>query len=546
MYSFYLKYVKSANLKIFFLTLLGVGTSVCGVYMAFASKNVVDSATGVSGESFLLEGLKLLLALVLQLLFQVVLSALHVRTSAGLKKSIQAQFFGELLHKDRLKISGFHSGELVNRLAGDVGVIAEGAAEVIPAFFSLTARIVLSFIALLMLEWPLAVMCLALGPVMLLFAKIYRDKTSHLFLKSRESEGEVRSFLQETIQNITAIKAFSAYDIIKNQLNSRQEKQYKLSVLKNAVGIVANVCFFTAMTAGYYVALGWGAYRLKMGAISFGTMTAMLTLSGEITSPFRSVASLFSQYMSIRASVTRLNELESLPGEEEIALKDVKKAIGSISEIVFNNVDFSYGENFVLNGATCEFKKSTLTAVTGESGIGKSTVLGLLAGIYKPTGGHVYLKDKNGAEIELDASFAKMFAFVPQDILILSGTIKENITFFEENPDEKRVERAVRLSCLENDVLHMEDGLNTVLGENGSRLSCGQRQRIAIARALYSGASVLLLDEATSALSQETEEEVIKNIQKEGYTAIIVTHRESVVNLCENILIIKDGKITKK
>lgn len=545
MYSFYLKYIKKSAPEIFLLTLLGVGTSVCGVYMAFASKNVVDSATGVSGESFLMEGLKLLLALILQLLFQVVLSAVHVRTSAGLKKSMQAQFFGNLLHKDRLKVSGFHSGELVNRLAGDIGVIAEGAAEVIPAIFSLSARILLSFLALMVLEWPLAVMCLALGPVMLAAAKIYRDKTSHLFLKSREAEGEVRSFMQEAIQNLTAVKAFSAYDIITNQLNSRQEKQYKLSVLKNAVGIVANVCFFTAMTAGYYVALGWGAYRIKTGAISFGTMTAMLTLSGEITSPFRSVASLFSQYMSIRASVTRLNELDTLPGEEEMTLKDAEKAYEGISGIEFSNVDFSYGENLVLNGASCEFKKSVLTAVTGESGIGKSTVLGLLAGIYKPTGGKVLLKGENGAE-ELSLGFCKMFAYVPQDILILSGTIKENITFFEENPDEERVKKAVRLACLDEDISQMEDGIDTVLGENGSRLSGGQRQRIAIARALYSDASILLLDEATSALSQKTEEEVIRNIKSEGYTAILVTHRESVVNLCENILIIKDAEIINK
>ena len=234
-----------------------------------------------------------------------------------------------------------------------------------------------------------------------------------------------------------------------------------------------------------------------------------------------------------------------MSGEEILSLTETQKTYDELESILLNGVDFSYGENKVLKGVSAEFEKNALTAVTGQSGIGKSTVLGLLAGLYRPDSGEILLNFKGGTK-KLDASFSKMFAYVPQDILILSGTIKENITFFSENVDEERLQKAVRMSCLLEDVQAMPDRLETVLGENGSRLSGGQRQRIAIARALYSDACILLLDEATSALSQETEEEVIKNIQSEGYTAIVVTHRESVVNLCKNILRIKDGKIVKK
>lgn len=545
MYSFFIKYVKSAAFKIFLLAVLGMGASACGVYMAFVSKRVVDVATGQADGSFLFEGLCLACVLVFQLVLQVALSALHVRCAAGLKRSIQATFFENLLHKDRLEVSAFHSGELVNRIAGDVNVVSEGATEVIPSVFSLSARVILSFIALAVLDLPLALMCLALGPVMLIAAKVYRDKTSHLFLESRKTEGEVRSFLQEAFQNLSAIKAFSAFDIITNQLQTRQDKSYRLSVKKNTVGIIANICFFTAMTAGYYVALGWGAYRLQAGAISFGTMTALLTLSGEVTAPFRSIAALFTQYMSVRASVMRLSELENMPSETVLSYENEQSLYNELECISLDGVSFSYGENEVLNKTSAVFEKNVLTAVTGRSGIGKSTVLGLLACLYKPAEGKILLNTKTAAK-ELTAASCRMFAYVPQDILILSGTIRENITFFAKEVDSDKLEKAVRLSCLSDEIADMPEGLDTVLGENGSRLSGGQRQRIALARALYSNAKILLLDEATSALSQETEEEVIKNIKSEGYTAIVVTHRESVVNMCENILIIKDGKIVKK
>lgn len=545
MYDFFCKYVKKATFKIILLCILGVGSSICGVRMAVVSKDVVDAATGVSGGSFLSEGIKLCVLLILLLVFQIGTSVVHVRCSAGLKKDIQKSFFEQLLHKDRLSVSAFHSGELVNRLAGDVTACAEGAAEIIPAVLSLSARVILSFIALAVLDLPLALICLGLGPVMLIMAKIYRDKTSHFFLDAREAEGETRSYMQEAFQNLSVIKAFTAFDIITNQLQTRQKRTYGLTVKKNTIGICANICFFTAMTAGYYAALAWGAYRLRTGVISFGTMTALLTLSGELTSPFQSLASLFSQIMSVSASVKRLSELEKLPGEVLSLSEDCLLTYRDLEGIAMRDISFSYGENLVLSGFSAEFKKGSLTAVTGSSGIGKSTVLGLLAGLYKQQQGDVLLVSSNGKETVLDEGFAKMFAYVPQDILILSGTIRDNITFFAENVDEEKLDRAVSVSCLLDDLSKMQDGINTLLGENGSRLSGGQRQRIALARAFYSDAKILLLDEATSALSQEMEEEVIRNIKRESYTAIIVTHRRSVVDLCENILNVKDGTLMK-
>lgn len=542
MYNFFCKYIKEAGFKIFLLSVLGMGSSACGIYMAFASKNVVDAATLQTGASLINEGLKLLVALVLLLLFQSGVSALHAKTSADIKKSLQKRLFKTLLLNDRLKIASFHSGELVNRLAGDVGIVAEGAAEIIPAALSLALRVILGFAAIAVLDLPLAFICIALGPLMLLGARLYRKKSSRLFLKSRETEGEVRSFLQEAIQNISVIKAFSAYDCIINQFSGKQNKAYKLSLLKNAVSILVNVCFFTMMTAGYYAALGWCAWRIKTGVMSFGTMTALLGLTGEVTSPFRSIASLFAQSLSVRASVLRLSELE---GKEEEQCAEERVPFSSISAIALQNVSFSYGAGSVLKNACAEFKTSALTGLCGDSGAGKSTVLNLLAGLLKPKGGKIVLKTQAGEEKELNNAYLSLFAYVPQDMLVLSGTIKENITFFAEEVNEERLKKAVELSCLEEFVLSMPNGLNTLLGENGSNLSGGQRQRVAIARALYSNAEILLLDEATSALSEETERAVLLGIKNAGYTAIVVTHRTGVLNMCNNCLKI-DGSIIEE
>ena len=530
--------------KIFLLSFLGMATSFCGVYLALLSKQVVDIAIGQEQGSLIQCAIWLGVLIVLQLLLQVLLNMLDVRIVVPMRFRIQSKLFEECLHKQKLSLDRFHSGELVNRIAGDTSIVAEGVVSIIPSMVSISARIIFSFCALMMLDPFLAVLCLVAGCLMLVAAQVYRKKAGILFQKSREAEGRIRSFVQEMVQNLVVIKAFSAQDVVKRQLGRAQDNAYDLAIRKNQLSIIANICFYVAMTAGYYLALGWGAWRLFHGLMTFGTLTAILTLTGDVAKPFQNLATLFPQYVSVCTSVERLDELEMLPEDAVAETTREDDLYQSLREVAIFDVSFSYGDTEVLRNVNVSFPKNTMTAVMGESGAGKSTLLNLLVGILVPGSGEILLKTVDGV-VPFENQHRGLFAYVPQDFMLLTGDVLENITLFDEEPDMERYNKAVTIAELDSVIAELPDGVHTQLGEGGGRLSGGQRQRMAIARALYTGAEVLLLDEATSALSADIEEKILTKLRETGKTIIFVTHRQGAAAMCDRVLSVEDGTLTQ-
>ncbi len=319
---FFLSLMRKSWLKILVLAVLGVGASACGVVLSLVSKQVVDIATGQVEGELLRIGSILALIIVIQLLLQVILTVLHVHTTTNMRFRMQSELFDRLLQKQKLSVDRFHSGELVNRLSGDTTIVAEGITDILPSIASVGANILLSFLALTLLDPILAVVCIFVGVMMLVAAQYYRKKTGDLFKQSRESEGKLRSFLQDSMRGLPVIKAFSAFSVMRRQLQKAQDEAYTLVLKKNNISIFANVCFYVFMTASYYGILAWGAWRIATGQITFGTLTAMLSLTGDITTPFRQLASVFPQYLSVCASAERLEELELLKEDVEQSTDD--------------------------------------------------------------------------------------------------------------------------------------------------------------------------------------------------------------------------------
>lgn len=538
----YLKFLRGSRGKVMLLSLLGIAGSGCGVYLALMSKDVVDMATGQATGNLIRTGLLLGGLILLQLGIQMGITALHVHTSVSLRFRLQTEFFEQFLHKQKTKADQFHSGELVHRLSGDTGIVAEGVAEIFPALLSIAARILFSFAALLMLDWLLALLCLAAGFVMLLGAYIYRRITGDIFHKSREAEGKIRSFLQEMMQNLTVIKAFSVHQKILRLLDKAQQESYALTMRKNRIGIGANICLSIAMTVGYYLILVWGAWRIFRGEITFGTLTAILGLAGDISTPFQQLASLFPQYLAFCASAERLEELQGLENDDALPQKDCREFYRNVKGIRIQQLSFAYEEILIFDKADALFEKGKITAICGKSGAGKSTLLNLMLGILPAQSGLIAAVLQSGEEVSLD-SYRKAFAYVPQDFLLLSGTVLENITLFDENPDVEKVKQCLSIACLEEEIAQLPQGIHTQLGEGGSRLSGGQRQRMAIARALYSPADILLMDESTSALSADTEEQVLNNLRLTGKTVLFVTHRNSAIQRSDAAWRVERGKL---
>ena len=531
---------------ILMLVVFVVVISYINVQFSLVSKSLIDIATNQAEGSLKTSVIKLVVLLVSQLLLQILYIRIHVAVSGKLAMAIRTELFYKLLSKDYNEVSKIHSGEVLNRLVSDVSLISEKITEIIPNVFALCSTILFSFITLYQLDSRFALFCLCFGPVVLLAAYIYKKKIKNLHLKCRESDGRVRSHLQETIQNFIVVKAFRKENLMKKNSQKLQYENYRLNVKRSTVGILSNVLFFVAMTVGYYAALAWGVYRLSIGdpTFTFGTLTAILALVGQIQSPFREIASVLPQIYMVLASTERLIEIDNLPDDCEGRVISDKEA-HSFTELTFNDVDFSYGEVEVLKGVTFTVKKGEFVALCGVSGAGKSTLSKVMLSVVKPDAGRAYIV-ANGEKLDFCAQTRKLFSYVPQGNMILSGTIRDNITFCDENPNIDKIISAATAAQIIDDINKMPEGFDTVLGEKGHGLSEGQVQRLAIARALYYDAPVLLLDEATSSLDIATEDRLLTAIKEmTDKTCIIISHRREVMQACDKTYILQNGSLNE-
>ena len=292
-----------------------------------------------------------------------------------------------------------------------------------------------------------------------------------------------------------------------------------------------NTLFFLGITAAYYCALAYCAYQVALGVMTFGTLTAIVQLVGQVQLPFKELASAIPQYFSTLASAERIMEIAELKTHDSTSnIKEKKSDL--LAE--FKDVTFSYDKDTILENADFEMQSGEFIAISGLSGIGKSTFLKLILGILKPKSGEVNLYS--------DSKDKLLMAYVPQGNMILSGTIKENIAFYLPI-DEEKIEEAAKISDIYSFIDTLPQRFDTVLGEKGLGLSEGQIQRLAIARAVYSDAPLLILDECTSALDEETEKNVLNNLKaQKDKSCIIVSHKKAALDICDKILKIENKK----
>ncbi len=281
---------------------------------------------------------------------------------------------------------------------------------------------------------------------------------------------------------------------------------------------------------GYYAALILCSLLILGGAMTYGTMTAILQLVSQIQSPFSNVGDVISSLYKSEAAGERLLEIMNLPDEDSrrIDAGEVNALYGSMKALVLDGVSFGYKDDKVLENASARMEKGEFLLVSGRSGIGKSTLFKLILGVYKPLSGSIYLEDKDGNKRALDESTRGLFAYVPQSNMVFSGTIRENLTFFSGERSDEQIMSAARLACADEFIEKLHDGLDSQLIERGQGLSQGQAQRIAIARALLTDAPILILDEATSALDADTENKVLNNLSGLGGKSVMfISHRAS-------------------
>ena len=527
---------KKSAIFIVLLTLGSVITSLISLQFSMESKNIIDIATGVKEGSFNIAVIRIAGFLAVLLVLQITINFINVHASSRFEIHLKNSIFKRLLNKDYLSVSKYHSGELLNRINSDVGVIVSGIVTIVPKFALFFTSIIGAFIYLLRIDSFLALIIFSIGPFVLIGARLYSTKYKTLHKECQTADGKTSSFMLEMLQNLLVIKSFENEDLMIDKGRRLQNVSYKLRIKRTRISIVAHVGVFIVFNAGFYFSLAYCAYRLSQNTMTYGDVIAITQLVNQIQSPFRSMSGLVPQFFSVIASVERLIELEDLKEEEAIGDSLNKDIYSDLEEIVFDKVKFSYSDDSVVSGINMNIKKGEFAVVAGESGAGKSTAIKLLLGIFKPQEGEIYLK-ANDKKYGLGKNSRGLFAYVPQGNLILSGTIRENIAFANENATEENIINAAKIAQIWDFIETLDDGLDTKIGEKGLGLSEGQAQRISIARALLYGAPVLLLDESTSALDSKTEENLLKAIKSmTDKTCIIVSHKQAAFDVCDKVI----------
>lgn len=523
-----------------FIALLTMGSivlSIISLQFSMVSKKLIDIATGVSDAGFLDTCIKIVLLLVLMLAVQVAINFINVHVSSRFEIELKNHVFKKLLGKDYLSVTVYHSGELLNRINSDVSVIVSGIVTIIPKAALFLTSIIGAFILLCRIDKYLALAILAIGPFVVLGARLYSKKFKVLHKECQTADGKTKSFMLEILQNILVIKSFSNEKLMLEKSEKLQNISYRLKVKRTKVSVVAHVGMFLVFNAGFYFALAYCAYRLSHNMMTAGDIVAVTQLVNQIQSPFQNISGLIPQFFSVIASVERLIELEDIKEEEATGDVTEKNLYSKMRELVFDNVRFSYSSDSVVSGINMSINKGEFAVVAGESGAGKSTAIKLLLGILKPDEGDIYLKTTDGKKYMLGRNSRALFAYVPQGNLILSGTIRENICFANEASNEERIIEAAKIAQIWDFINSLDNGLDTVIGENGLGLSEGQAQRISIARAILYDAPILLLDESTSALDSKTEADLLMSIRSmTEKTVIIVSHKQAAFDVCDKVI----------
>lgn len=530
--------------RIALLSLLTGISSAGTVVFALVSRRVIDIAVGDRQGSLLASVGWLIAVLLLQIVIDVFNSQFNARIAGKMEMRIKDRVFAELFRKQWSEVSRFHSGELLNRLNSDSHIVVSGIVGFVPKLVSLVTRLTACLAVLLMLDARFTAIMLGFGVLLLACSRVYGKKVKQLHKDCQETDGKAHAFTQEGLENRLMIQAFEGSDYVRGRLGERLKGHFAAVIRRNRWSAAASGVMHLLFSGSYYAALAWGAFRLAAGTITYGTLTAFLQIVGQIRLPFMNMSGLMPQYYNMLASAERLIELECLPDEPRSVSPSVDWRAESLQSIEMAGVRFAYeDEHTVLADADLTVRRGEFVALTGFSGIGKSTLFKLLLGFYPPQSGTLTAVTGTG-EYPLGADTRGLFAYVPQQSVLLSGTIRENIAFCCPDATEEAIWAAAETAAIADVIRDLPDGLDSPLGERGAGLSEGQIQRLAIARAVLCGAPVLLLDEATASLDEATEERVLRNLRAlPDKTCLCISHRPAALVVCDRVIRVEDGRL---
>lgn len=532
-------------------TFLGIAGSCVSLVSSLISKDLVDIITGHQTGKLLSTFAAMIGFSIANILVSQASGYASTFISLKVDSEIKNDIFAKMLITDWESLTDYHTGDLVTRWSSDASNISSGILNWIPNLIIYTFRFISALAVVLYYDPTFALFALLGIPFSALMSRPLLRRMRNNNEKSAAMNAKMYGFNQEAFSNIQTIKAFDLIRFYTEKLKALQTEYIGMRLEFQRMSILTSVLMSIVGFIVSYSCYGWGIYRVWSNAISYGTMTMFLSLSGTLTSSVNSLASLIPSAISLTISAGRLMDIVEMPQEDYsqdgLVNNFEKKYRSDGFGLSMEHLNYTYHSGTeVFADASLEAYPHEIVALVGPSGEGKTTMLRLILSLLCPQNGafHICAGQDHERQIPMSPSTRKLFSYVPQGNTMFSGTIAENMRNVKPAATDEEIVEALKLACAWDFVEQLPDGIQSVIKERGGGFSEGQAQRLSIARALLRKSPILLLDEATSALDVATERKVLRNIMQDTYprTCIVTTHRPTVLNICTRVYAIRNKK----
>ena len=542
-----LKYIGSKKASLILIFVFCVITTLVSIFGTKLNGDIVDNYIATGNMSGLYKICMVLIAMYLAATASTFVQNRLMVSIAQKTSDIRKDLYEKMQHLPLKYYDTHSSGDLMSRLTNDVDNINITLSQSITQLISGVINIVGMLIAMLMLSPQLTIIGLLTIPITIMGTRTIMKYTQPLFIKKQGDLGKLNGYIEEMVSGQKAVLLFGQEENVKKEFDHINKNITKSAILADAIsGCMGPINNFINNLTYLVLAVCGGVFILKGMDISVGVVFTIILYMRNFNQPINQILNISNTLQGALAGAERVFEvMDENPEIDKEESVDVDNLQG---EVNLENVEFSYNnDKKILKNINLTAHKGQTIAIVGPTGSGKTTIINLLNKFYTIDSGKISIDGKNIDDITME-SLRKSVSVVLQDTYLFSVSIRENLRYGNLNATDEEIEKAAKLANAHHFIMQLEDGYETVLSDNGSNLSQGQRQLLAIARAILSNSSILILDEATSSIDTRTEvaiQEAMVNLMK-GKTTFIIAHRLSTIRSADKILALKDGEIIER
>lgn len=529
--------IKGSKKKILILSIVQTLLGVLTVAFSFMLKPVINALEDKSNDLLIRNVIILASIAVVLIILQIFYRLYYEVSYIDIENRLKNNLFKTILNKDYQEIKNTHDEEWIHRLTSDTAVVANSILSILPSLCRMVVQLVLALAAIIVLFPVFGLSLLPFILLVILITYFMRKRLKAYHHLAQEKDGRAKVFLSESLQGLAIVHSFVKEDVFTKKNEQNLEEYKKARLKRNTFNVLCSVGFIVVYYAFYILAIIFCGQKIINGDMTIGFLSAIVALLSQLTGPLGNITSIIPKYYSLIASGERLR-MENNVDVTYLSKVDIDNFYNDeFKSLSINNVSYSYLDKYgnkveALKNFNLKINKNEKILIKGHSGGGKSTLFKLILSLLTPEEGQISINEQ-----PLNKRYEKLFAYVPQDNLLMEGTIKEVITLFEDNPNDELFNKALDISESSSFVNALVNKGDTYLNEKGSGLSLGEMERIAIARAIYSDSPILLLDECSASLDSNTEAKVMSNIlNMQNKTIILISHHKYDETLFDKVI----------